>query len=297
MLLTRFLACFLHGSENDRPTMIRINENDETFILSTALARKRVRVVQLLVVGLVGLLIGFLGGLYIQSSCHFYSGAVEVGQNAQVFSLHYGLWKYTPMDSVFQGYSYCFEYDTKYTNDAPMIPRWVSCVALVLGSYSLSVLWFYLIFGRARQFFWHVAVFAAAVAGILQLCTLLVFTGEVCLRDDDVCTLGPAGILSVVASMVWFILAFELHYNSPMSAWVTEIKCTSEDEPPVSGLEMTDFEDASKAYVRRIVQGESEDAVLPTLNQIQRQNTNPIGEYMLELEKNPTGSYKPPVIV
>jgi hypothetical protein len=278
--------------------MIRVGENDDTFILNTALARKRVRVVQLLLVGLVGLLVAFLGGIYVQSSCHFVSAQVEVGQNAKVFSLHYGLWKYTPMDSVFQGYSYCYQYDDKYTNDAPMFPRWASCIALIGGAFSLSILWFYLIFGRAAQRVWRMAVLSAGLSGILQLCTLIFFIGDVCQRD--VCTLGPAGILSVVASCVWFILAFEMHYNTPMTAWVADLPTSqSNTEEPgtlVSNLEMTDFEDGAKAYVRRLVKGGAASPYeYPTLNQMQRANDNPIGEAMLDPAlMTPRGTYKPP---
>jgi hypothetical protein len=225
---------------------------------------------------------------------------VEVGQNSQVFELHYGLWKYTPIDSAFQGYSYCYQYDETFTSDAPLIPRIVSCISLVFGSFSLCVLWAYLIFGRGNQSVWNVAVFSAALSGALQLSTLLIFAGSVCQRD--VCTLGPAGILSVVASMVYFILAFEMHYNTPMAAWVTELAaCPSHEQPGnlMANLEMTDFHDGAKQYVQRIVDGDANP--YPSLNQIQRDNENPIGEAMFERDFSRTGTavgaYKPPALI
>jgi hypothetical protein len=278
-----------------RPNMIRISEQDEQFIVHTALARKRVRVVQLLLVGLFGLLVAFLGSFWVQSSCHFVSASVEVGQNSQVFELHYGLWKYTPIDSAFQGYSYCYQYDNTFTSDAPFIPRIASCIALFCGAFSLSVLWAYLIFGLGKQSVWNVAVFSAALSGALQLSTLSIFAGEVCQRD--ICTLGPAGILSVVASMVYFILAFEMHYNTPMAAWVTDIAaCPSREEPGnlMVNLEMTDFQDGAKAYVSRIVDGDANP--YPSLNQIQRDNANPIGEAMFDRGFNKS-TYKPPALI
>lgn len=276
--------------------MIRVGENEDAFIINTALARKRVRVVQLLIIGLIGILVAFLGGIYVQSSCHFVSAAVEVGQSNQVFLLHYGLWKYTPMDSVFQGYSYCYEYDDEYTSDSPLFPRYASVAALVGGAFSLGVLWFYLISGRAVLCYWKSAVVVAALSGALQLCTLFFFMGSVCRRD--VCTLGPAGILAVVAGTVWFILAFEMHYNTPMTAWEMDAPCKSSDESVlVSNLEMSDFGDGAKAYVRRIVPGD-DDGPFPTLNEIQRKNKNPIGEIMLERDlATPKGSYKPPAVM
>jgi hypothetical protein len=274
--------------------MIRVGEVEDAFIMNTALARKRVRVVQLLSIGLLALLLGFMGGFYVQSSCHFFSADVEVGQNAQVFNLHYGMWKYTPMDSVFQGYSYCYQYDTQYTNDAPMIPRWTSCIALLLGGYSIGVLWFYLIMGKASQGTWRFAVLTAAVAGCLQLSTLLVFIGDVCQREE--CKLGPAGILSVVVGSVWYILAFEMHYNMPMTAWVTEVQDALEHEEGglVGNLEMADFKHGAKAYVKRIVPG-SKEYQYPTLNQIQKHNARPVGEKMLERDMSP-GTYRPPIV-
>ena len=98
--------------------------------------------------------------------------------------------------------------------------------------------------------------------------------------------------------MVYFILAFEMYYNSPMVACMDEIPTSPTIEQPVNmmaNLEMTDFEDGAKAYVRRIVQGNSEDT-LPTLNQVQRVNVNPIGEGMFE-RAIPRAPYQPPAIV
>ena len=274
------------------PAMVRVGEVEDTFILNTALARKRVRVVQLLSIGLLGLLVGFMGGFYVQSSCHFFSADVEVGQSAQIFNLHYGMWKYTPMDSVFQGYSYCYQYDTEYTSDAPMIPRWASCIALFMGAFSICVLWFYLIMGKASQITWRTAVITAALAGCLQMSTLFVFMGDVCQRED--CSLGPAGILSVVVGAVWFILGFEMHYNMPMTAWVEEIQDQVDHEEGglVGNLEMKDFKHGAKAYVKRIVPG-SKEYQYPTLNQVQRHNVNPVGEGMLDRDMD-RGTYRPP---
>jgi hypothetical protein len=272
--------------------MIRLAEADDAFIINTAIARKRVRVVQLLIVGLVGLLLGLLGSFYVQSSCHFVS-AKEEGQNSQAFALHYGLWKYSPMESAFQGYSYCYGYDRVYNSDAPTFPRWVSVLALVGGSFSLGVLWFYLIVGRSNIIVWRLSVVSAGLSGLLQMCTLFFLVGDVC--DRDACTLGPAGVLSVVASFIWFILGFEMHYNTPLTAWVSGVSGRAHVEPRilVANLEMTDLKDGAWAYVRRIVQGE-DVSPYPTLNQIQRDNVLPIGEVMLG---KPDLHYKPPPLI
>lgn len=54
-------------------------------------------------IGLIGLAFGFLGSFFVQSSCHFLTATVVVGGNAEQFDLHYGLWKYTPLSSAFEG--------------------------------------------------------------------------------------------------------------------------------------------------------------------------------------------------
>ena len=281
--------------------MARIDANDESFILNTALARKRVRVVQLLIVGLLGLLIGLLGSFYVQSSCHLVSAYMEVGEYSnQVFDLHYGLWRYSPMDSAFQGYSYCYLYSNNVASDAPYFPRYVTLTALFAGAFALGVLWYYLIFGRAIQIYWRVAVGISAYAGVAQLGSLFMFSGDVCQRNN--CTMGPAGFLSIISSIVWFILSFEMQYNMPMSACMADIASPKHQGPGVlvATLEMSDFQDGAKAYVRRITRGEVEDRKVPSLNQIQRDNANPIGEAMLERDifsiQN-KGSYQPPFML
>ena len=278
--------------------MVKIGEeDDEKFIVSTALVRKRVRVVQLLLVGLLALLVSFLGTVWIQSSCHFVSASVEVGEEGQLFHLHYGVWKYSPIDSAFQGYSYCVQYDDDYTADAPFLSRWFSIAAIGLSLFSLCVLWFYLIFGRGNSCTWNLSVGAATMAGMLQFGTMIIFAGPVCQRDE--CSLGPAGILSLVAGVVNFVLAFEMHYNTPMALWVTELtECPSNEQPGnlMTNLEMTDFKHGAKAYVSRIVAGEPEP--YKTLNQIQRDNKLPIGEVMLDRDlANNENSYKPPALI
>jgi len=273
----------------------RINEDDDAFILNTTLARKRVRVVQLLAFGLIGFLVGFLGSFFVQSSCHFGSSDVVVGSNEQTFKLHYGLWKYSPIDSAFQGYPYCMKYDDEYTYDTPIIPRISGLIALVFGAYSLTILWMYLIFGRATQRSWNAAVWMCVVAGIAQCSTLLFFKGEVCSRNA--CSMGPGALVSVASTIAWFMLSFELYYNMPVSAMFADIDPGRSGANLMATLEMADFESGAKAYFRRI--GDNDDK-LPTLNQKQRRNEASLGEGMMEISsaKSPLpGSYKAPSFV
>lgn len=281
----------------ERPNMVRIgDQQDERFIVNTALARKRVSVVQLLGVGLLGLLVALLGSFWVQSSCHFVTARVTVGANEQIFKLHYGLWKYTPIESAFQGYTYCYKYDDDYTADSPVFSRVATCVAMLGGMFSLSVLWFYLIFGRGTRMFWDNAVKVAFISGGLQLSTLLIFFGPVCRRDA--CSIGPAGFLSACASIVYFILAFEMHYNSPIQSWMDDIpSCPSSEYPHrmMQTLELSDVRKSAAAYVRRLISS-SPSVEIPSLNQFRRnQNEEPIGEAMFE--RDPVKVYRPPAIV
>ena len=271
--------------------MHRVNEDDGAFIMTTSLARKRVRVVQLLCIGLLGLLFGFLGSFYVQSSCHFISAQVEVGQNEKTFELHYGLWKYTPLESAFQDYTYCTGYDSQYTYDAPFIPRVAGVIALLLGGYSMITLWVYLIFGKASRLTWMGAVIVGALAGIFQGLTLIFYTGHVCQRNE--CTLGPGAIISAVSAVFWFISSFEMYYNTPVTKMEMYVNGSGN---LMSTLDVADFGDAGYAYFQRI-HDKGGTGSLPSLNQIQRNNAAPLGEGVLELSSLRSlmqGSYKPP---
>lgn len=283
--------------ELERPhSMINLSAQDEGGLIeNTALARKRVRVVQLLSIGLAAFLIGFLGGFWVQSSCHFFSAVVQVGQNAETFHLHFGLWKYSPIDSAFQGYTYCSHYD-KNTTPGPWLGRAASLIGLFGGAFALCVLWIYLVLGRCSRGVWKAAVVSAGISGALQLSTLSVLAGPMCQQGE--CTLGPAGVLSIVTSCVYFILAFEMHYNTPMVALPEGLASVSSIDQPhnlMANLEMTDFGDGAKAYVHRLTFGDTNP--YPSLNQYQRQSDRPIGEGMGEPEpSHMAGTYKPPAV-
>jgi hypothetical protein len=271
--------------------MHRINEVDDAFIVTTSLARKRVRVVQLLCFGLLGILFGFLASFYVQSSCHFISAEVSLGKNEQTFELHYGMWKYSPLDSAFEGNAICVGYDTVYTYDAPLIPRIAGLTAIILGSYSLSVLWMYLFLGLASRFTWNWAVRLGVLAGISQGLTFLFFAGHVCLRNT--CSLGPGAMTSILSTIFWFITAFEMYFNNPLPSLESDIP---ESGNLLTSLGGSDFAVAGKSYFLRMHDMGHGDA-LPSLNQIQRNNSAPLGEGVLELSsiRSPmNGSYKPP---
>lgn len=239
---------------------------DEAFLMNTGLAHKRVRVVQLLIIGVVGILIAWLGNFFVSSSCYFASVPVAVGQYGDVFPLHYGLWNYSPADSALNGYKYCYPYSGSHRSDAPVLSRAFNLAALLAGTYSLVVLWWYLISGRVVPKFWKAAVYAAVGAGCLQLATPLVFfMGRMCRKSS--CSAGPASALSAVTALAWVILGAELHYHCPivgiddtndtcaadesLSSALQESTGSRGSTTPVAQLEMSDLAGASLEYLDR----------------------------------------------
>jgi hypothetical protein len=170
-------------------------------------ATKRVNVVQLLINGLIGLVGGLFGSIYVQACCHFVT--VDVG-----LPLHFGLWQYSPMDSAFQGFTYCYRYDSDYTHDSPTFARLAGLMALLAGAFSMSVLWFYLLFGRTSSDLWRWAVRFLVVATSLQALTFSFFANDVCRRNS--CSIGPGSIVSLVSTLSWALVAYEMKDNSPV---------------------------------------------------------------------------------
>lgn len=58
-------------------------------------------VAQLLILGMVGILVGWLGNTVVGTSCHFASIDVSVGQKE--IALHFGLYKYSTVESGLNG--------------------------------------------------------------------------------------------------------------------------------------------------------------------------------------------------
>ena len=239
------------------------HHEQEAFLINTGIAHKRVRVVQLLIIGLVGLLLGWLGNFFVSSSCYFASVRVQVGQGGDVFELHFGLWNYSPVDSALNGFKYCYPYGGQHEGDAPVVSRAVNLAALLAGTYSLVVLWWYLISGRVNAAFWKAAVYSAVIAGALQFATPIVFfAGPMCRTSS--CSAGPASALSAVTAVAWAVVGAELHYHcpvvdpmglpersSPHDTTTGNDSESSTPSTPVATLEMADFAGASQEYLDR----------------------------------------------
>jgi hypothetical protein len=266
----------------------------DAIVLHATFAQRRVKVVQLLFFGLVGVLLGYLGSFFVQSSCHFLSATIVAEADAEVFVLHYGLWKYTPIDSAYQGYSYCTQYQDEYAADAPLIPRIAGICCMVSGAYALIVLWGYLILGRATYKLWNWAIAMAVLACVGQALTFSFLSGSLCKKYQ--CSIGPGGYLSFFCTIAWFVLAFEMYYNKPISMMMSHLLPGGPVESVITTLEMKDFAKGARAYARRLSSTREES--LPTLNELQRKRdgASSFGRGMMDLNSiKRSGSYKPPV--
>jgi hypothetical protein len=288
-----------NSNKAPRSNMIKLTTQDEGLIESTAVARKRVGAAQLLSIGLASFLIAFMGGFWAQSSCYLVSSIVAV-ENSGDSRMRFGIWKYSPVESISQGYSYCSPYDS---GNAPWLGRLTSLMALFGGLFSLLVLWIYLVLGRSDPRTWKWAIMTAATSGMLQLSTVFsVLMGPVCRQTG--CSLGPACIVSIVGSLMYFMLAYEMLYNRPVCGDADENiddglfssqHTGQRSQSLVANLEMADFEDGVKAYVQRLTYGNSDpvhSAGGGTLEQIQYQL-----EYQQQDDRGAfrrQGSYEPP---
>ena len=200
---------------------------DEAFLINTGLAQKRVRVVQLMIIGLFGILLPWMGNVFVSSNCHFASIHVVVGAYGNVYPLHFGLWNYSPVSSALNGYKYCYPYYhssnsnddeysmNQYPSDPPITSRICNSLALLSGTYSLFILWWYLISGHVRRRLWKGAVHTAFCAGLLQLATpISFFLGRTCRNNH--CSVGPGTVLSALTAVCWMVFGAELHYHCPI---------------------------------------------------------------------------------
>lgn len=196
---------------------------------------------QLLVYGLLGIVLGFFGSIYTQSTCDFAVAEVAVGEYDNTFKLHFGMWKYSPLDSVFQNYAYCYRYDHEYASEAPSIVRICTFMSLIAGCFSLAVLWVYLILGSANVIFWKLAIRLLLFSGVFQCTSFFFFIGSLC-RENE-CVMGPGAVVSIFTTMTWFVLAYQMHTNTPGLAMLPEIsegQAASRTTPLVS-LEMPEY--------------------------------------------------------
>jgi hypothetical protein len=150
----------------------------------------------------------------------------------------------------------------------------VGLVALLCGVYSLGILWIYLVLGKTTRRVWNRDIYASLVAGVFQALTMLFFAGQVCIQNT--CSVGPGAAVSIVSTLTWFVLAFEMHYSSPLEDHLSnQVKETlsAEQDSIMRSLEMSDVEHGVTAFFRRL-QPRQEPI---TLNQYRRDTSPRVG--------------------
>lgn len=220
----------------------------KSILMNTGPAHRRVRVVQLLVIGILGLFC-WLGNFFVTTSCHFGTIHKAVGEYGNHFPVHYGLYKYSPIDSALGGFTYCYPYSSEEASAWLIIGRCLNAVALLCGTFSLVVLWLYLITGRAGSFYWHLAIRCGWVAAALQMGV------NVCLVQfcQESCRMGPASWGTLLTGVAWGVMGLELGYLRPTEE---EIGNGQHDASTiVTSLEMADWKVASQEYMERAFGG------------------------------------------
>ena len=198
-------------------------DSDDCALLSrTALAQKRVKVLQLLILGWLGLLFGWLATFFSGTLCSFATASYN---NNHQLQLQFGLWKYTPVDSVVMGSDYCVgysslssrnAYDDNSDDDAPLLARLLNVAALSLGTLSLIVVWLYLIVGWFRSRLWLYGIWASWLSASCQLASVISFYAvtSAC-RSNSTCHLGLGASLALVSTLAWAVFGWEMLYNTP----------------------------------------------------------------------------------
>jgi len=163
----------------------------------------------------IGILAGLFPSLYVQSTCHFITGDVAVGDDEVEFGLYYGLHKFTPIDSAFQGYSYCQDYDANYNYNPPMVPRLAGVAATIFGTIPLIVIGVQIQYSMTHKILWIGSMWMLYIGFVCQISTLSIFLLDLC-ADGIQCSMGPGAWASEVSSLTWFLLSIEMKINSPL---------------------------------------------------------------------------------
>jgi hypothetical protein len=249
----------------------RMDSDDCSLVSRSTLAQKRVHVLQLLLLGWLGLLLGWLPTFLSGSMCHF---ATVVSMNMET---NYGLWKFSPVTASAMADSYCVGYSNDDdSDDTPIAARALNLMALLSGTVSLFIVWCYLIFGCYIKRIWRAGVCTSLLAGVLQAGTMAAFfwsPSSACSSYYTSCKLGPGASMALVTIAVWFVVGWEMHYNTPDATTNTferSILLGDGDKKEEDGLiredshnggfhgsfgfaslELADFRQASQQYLER----------------------------------------------
>ena len=277
-------------------------DSDDCALLSrTALAQKRVKVLQLLILGWLGLVFGWLATFFSGTLCSF---ATTSYNNNYQLQLSLGLWKYSPVDSVVMGSDVCVGYSSLSnqnayddTDDAPRLARLLNIAALSLGTLSLVVVWLYLIVGwfRARQ--WLYGIWASWLAATCQLASVISFyTLTSACHSNSVCHLGSGASLALVSTLAWAVFGMEMLYNTPGPVIVpsaspcgASLYNDTTDDCDHKAYAMTREEDG-------LMRDTSDNQVVVGMSSLELSDLKKASKEYMERFHNSRGSYCPPDI-
>ncbi|KAL7469018.1 hypothetical protein ACHAXS_009259 [Conticribra weissflogii] len=164
----------------------------------------------------LAILLGFLPSVFSQATCHFATGGVAVDGEGVEFDLHFGLWKYTPIENSFQGYNHCQPYSDQFYSSIPVFPRLCGLLGLTLGTIPLLVILNHLRLSNCNETFWNISIQMLVFGSACQLGTFIMFLYGVC--QGFQCNIGPGANAAFVSALVWLIMAVEMKTNSPFSS-------------------------------------------------------------------------------
>ena len=152
---------------------------------------------------------------------------------------------------------------------------------------------------------------------MVQLSTLYFFFGGLCRQEENACELGPGAYLSIFTSVVWFVLACEMHYHTPVASYATGYlehhpgaggtprNYVGLDEPQslVTTVEMTKIDEVTREYITRVT-GKTKDDEMPTLSTDLKRVRPKSGLHTTPTSTNgnilyypsPQGTYQAPVV-
>jgi len=218
-------------------------------------------------------------------TCHFVSGEAFVGgakRDDVEFELYYGLYKFAPIDSAFQGHTFCQPYNSKYNYDPPIIPRVAGIVATIFGTMPLIVIGAYIQFSMTHKVLWIGSMWMLYLGSILQLSTMSIFLADLCQQDGIECSMGPGAWVTCVCSLTWFVLSMEMKINSPL---IQPVKS--------DGVVVIEKESTFKSKLKRLWQRMIGEHAAPSLSRTaMKMQKDRIGKGDAEL-----GRYRAPNIV
>jgi hypothetical protein len=175
---------------------------------------------RLIAIGVLGLICGLFASSFTELTCNFASIEKSIGYSENKSYMHFGLTKFSSMDSIFTGKKFCVPYHNNYYDmNSPSFARHTGELAILSGLCAMLILWYYIFTKRTTETYWKIGIYASALASLFQICTYHFFLSGVC--RDETCLIGAGSIVSAIASASFALVAFGMIHNSPVRCLIT----------------------------------------------------------------------------